>query len=208
MGKLKTLGLLALTIIGITIAWISNNYALTQRQKAQEQIKQLQTEINKHKSEQAQLEHISKLVPTKLPPGERISLIYSIKEASKKFNIKPETIAAIIKVESNWNRVAKSCANAIGYMQVKKETAQDMMKKYKIPTGDLMDTYINIMCGTAYLRFLYDKFSKKYQGEALTIVVFVAYNRGHNSDYLSQNLAVLKSYFYVKRVEAALQQYL
>jgi len=85
-----------------------------------------------------------------------------ILEMSKKFNVEPEIIMAVIKWESNWNEKAylfeKNVNDySVGLMQVRYDTAKSMGFTGKFE--ELFDPYINIYYGTRYLKSRLDKYS-------------------------------------------------
>lgn len=109
---------------------------------------------------------------------------------SKKNNVDPFLVAAIIKNESRYDHKAKSPVGAIGLMQIMPETGQWIanqmeLKDYK--TEDLFTSRTNIRMGCWYVGELYHEF----QGNMA--LVMMAYNAGrgqtaawmeqHNWDY-------------------------
>jgi soluble lytic murein transglycosylase len=100
----------------------------------------------------------------KTPSGNYYS--YIIRNKSRKYNIEPSIIRAVITAESNWNPTAVSKKGAIGLMQLMPETARDMQ------INNPYDPEENIEAGTRYLRFLLDKFD-----DNLTLAL-AAYNAG------------------------------
>ncbi len=96
-------------------------------------------------------------------PSDYNRIIYS---KSKKYNLEPSLIEAVIKVESNWNSTAVSQKGAIGLMQLMPFTARDMDVKNPFNPEE------NIEGGARYLRYLLDKFN----GD-LTFAI-AAYNAG------------------------------
>lgn len=84
-----------------------------------------------------------------------------IKENATKYNLEPYLIASVINVESGYNPKAKSSADAIGLMQIIPSTASYVSSLYKINfqnQDDLFNPEINIEIGSAYLRYLLNKF--------------------------------------------------
>lgn len=90
-------------------------------------------------------------------------IIYS---KSRKYNIEPSLIKAVIKVESNWDSTAVSRKGAMGLMQLMPFTAKEMDVKNPFNPEE------NIEGGIRYLRYLLDKFN----GD-LTLAL-AAYNAG------------------------------
>ncbi|MCK5427093.1 MAG: transglycosylase SLT domain-containing protein [Thermodesulfovibrionia bacterium] len=96
-------------------------------------------------------------------PSQYKHIIYNL---SRKYNIKPSLVKALIKVESDWDTNALSKKGAIGLMQLMPSTAVEM--DVKNPYNPVE----NIEGGIRYLRHLLDKF----QGDLnLTLA---AYNAG------------------------------
>lgn len=98
-----------------------------------------------------------------------------IKEASRRFKISTDWIKAVIRVESGGrtlsddNQPITSTAGAMGIMQVMPETYQDMRQANSL--GDNPhDPRDNILAGTAYLRWLQEKYGYPK--------MFAAYNAG------------------------------
>ena len=84
---------------------------------------------------------------------------------SRKYQVDPNLIFAIIKAESNFNATAVSGKGAKGLMQLMEDTAKDVCKKVdtKIDTnkvGDkLLEADINIELGTKYISILLEKYN-------------------------------------------------
>jgi len=91
-----------------------------------------------------------------------------INAAAKRYNLAPELILAIIKIESSFNPFAISERGAMGLMQLMPETAKEMNVKSPF------DAEENIMGGSRYLRKLHDLFAEDLQ------LVLAAYNAGPN----------------------------
>ena len=88
----------------------------------------------------------------------------------------PRLVAAVIKVESNFNPVAVSQKGAIGLMQIMPKTAQWVAKTNNWPlvTSQLFEPSSNIKIGTWYLGYLF----RQFNGLTLTIA---AYNGGRSN---------------------------
>ena len=82
-----------------------------------------------------------------------------ISEYSKEFGVDMALVYATIKVESNFNEKAVSDKNAIGLMQIKKETGEYIATLLGDKDFDLLDKKTNIRYGTFYLKYLSEKFT-------------------------------------------------
>ena len=96
-----------------------------------------------------------------------------IRAAADRFQIEPDLIASIIRAESGFRPSAVSKAGAIGLMQIMPATAEWKARRLgmTITEADIFDPATNITIGTAYLRYLLDKF-----GDVTTALI--AYNAG------------------------------
>jgi len=91
--------------------------------------------------------------------------------ASEKYSVEKALIMAIIRVESNFNSEAVSNKGAVGLMQLMPETARFISEKHGESLTDLNNAECNVLLGTAYVKYLADKFSD-------TDVMLAAYNAG------------------------------
>ncbi len=94
---------------------------------------------------------------------------------SKKYQLDPVFVLAVIQTESKFNPLVRGRHGEIGLMQVKPDTAQWLAKKYGIPylnEHSLENPATNIRLGLAYMNFL----RKTFKGEARNYVS--AYNMG------------------------------
>jgi soluble lytic murein transglycosylase-like protein len=89
-----------------------------------------------------------------------------VDEKSRKHNVDPKLVKAVISAESGWNPMAISPKGAVGIMQLMPKTASDM------GVGNRFNPEQNIEGGVKYLRFLLDKFNGNM---TLTLA---AYNAG------------------------------
>ncbi|NLD93874.1 MAG: lytic transglycosylase domain-containing protein [Fibrobacter sp.] len=138
-------------------------------------------------------------------------LIYS---NSRQYSFDPLLLIAVIQVESFFNEKALgrfrsgNLSGAIGLMQLKIETAQEMAKKLglqELTMEDLLKPEINIMIGVSYLTFLINKFRSFKLG-------LLAYNQGPGTVTLSLKSnqlsvryyqKVLKAYYQLKQVASS-----
>jgi len=91
-----------------------------------------------------------------------------IRTAAERYNLDPELIKAIIKIESGFNPSAVSEKGAMGLMQLMPETAKEM--KVDAP----FEAEENIMGGSRYLRKLLNLFDGDLR------LSLAAYNAGPN----------------------------
>ena len=93
--------------------------------------------------------------PSQPAPAAKPTSIYDdyIHAASKKHNLDPELVKAVIKQESNFNRRDVSCKGAQGLMQLMPETSRGL------GVADAFDPYENIHGGTRYLRLMLENFN-------------------------------------------------
>jgi hypothetical protein len=98
-----------------------------------------------------------------------------IREASKRFGIAEDWIKAVMRMESGGHTRSAdgtsitSRTGAMGLMQLMPETWRDMQREYGLGR-DPYDPHDNVIAGTAYLRWLYEKFGFPK--------MFAAYNAG------------------------------
>jgi hypothetical protein len=99
-------------------------------------------------------------------PAEIQSLVHDI---SKTHGVDPQLVAAVMKVESDYNPRAISSAGALGLMQLMPATGK------RFGVSEFFDPRQNIEGGVKYLRFLSDKF-----GPSNIDLITAAYNAGEN----------------------------
>jgi len=96
-----------------------------------------------------------------------INIIYKVANA---YQLSPELIKAIVKVESNYTRRAVSPKGAQGLMQLMPATAK------RFGVSDVFDPEENIIGGVKFLRYLFDEF-----GENNLELVLAGYNAGEEA---------------------------
>ena len=96
-----------------------------------------------------------------------------ITAASEQFGVDRVLIASVIRAESGFNRYALSSKGAVGLMQILPTTASYINTRMNLGKTNinLADPETNIILGTAYLRYLLDRF------EDLRTAI-IAYNAG------------------------------
>lgn len=100
----------------------------------------------------------------------------AIAESSARHEVNPYLIAAVIDAESGWDPQAESKARAVGLMQVQSRSAGDLERwgivdGERFPVERLAEPEINIEYGTAYLRYLVERYHE-------IDVAVAAYNAG------------------------------
>lgn len=93
---------------------------------------------------------------------------------SKRANLDPVLVTAIIKAESTFNRLAKSNAGAIGLMQIQPATGKyvsNRVKELSWEENKLTEPQYNIRLGIAYFKYLENLFGSKERA-------LIAYNWG------------------------------
>lgn len=101
-----------------------------------------------------------------------------IKKYSKEYDINPYLVAAVIKVESNFEKEAISKKNARGLMQLTPSTAKWAAEKIKIDNFDvamLFDPETNIRMGCWYINDLRREFGPDMK------ILLAAYNGGRGN---------------------------
>ncbi|RCW57412.1 soluble lytic murein transglycosylase [Halanaerobium sp. ST460_2HS_T2] len=130
-----------------------------------------------------------------------------IDKYSKEFSLEPELLAAIIYVESRFNKYSISPKGAVGLMQLMPATANWVAKElgYKnFSLKDLDNPDLNIKFGSWYFSYLYQKFD---QNLIKTIAAYNAgernvqkwINNGWNAD-LKEELPFAETDSFVRRV--------
>ena len=98
----------------------------------------------------------------RLPQGTVNDIAASIHEASKRHNLPPEMILAVIRIESAFDINAESDKGAVGLMQILPSTAQEIAQELRMEwRGDqsLRDPQANIEMGAYYLTKLIGQFN-------------------------------------------------
>lgn len=80
-----------------------------------------------------------------------------IAEASQRFGVPAHWIRAVLDTESDGNPNAVSAVGAMGLMQVRPETWEELRIRFGLNT-DPFDPHDNILAGTAYLREMFDRY--------------------------------------------------
>lgn len=94
---------------------------------------------------------------------------------SRKYNVDPNLVFAVIRQESLFDPYAVSAANAKGLMQLIEPTAKRMAKLLGLESFDLFEPRQNVQLGVFYLRYLLDL----WKGDVIRAVA--SYNAGENT---------------------------
>lgn len=99
-----------------------------------------------------------------------------IEASALRHRINPYLISAVINAESGFDPRTTSSAGAVGLMQLMPATAKDLLERGLVSASavegkDLSDPAANIEYGTAYLRYLVDRYHE-------VETVLAAYNAG------------------------------
>jgi hypothetical protein len=100
-------------------------------------------------------------VRLRIPRATCQAMVDAIADASIHYGVPPETILAVIRIESGFDVNAESEAGAIGLMQLLPSTAQELAQELRIQWTDgiLRDPAANIRIGTYYLTKLLGQFN-------------------------------------------------
>jgi len=119
-----------------------------------------------------------------------------VESASRRYNVPPNLIRAVIEAESGNNVYAKSPKGAMGLMQLMPQTARALRVR------NVYDPADNVDGGTRYLRQLLDRFGNDW-GKALA-----AYNAGPTRVQKENGIPdISETQNYVKRVLRFYQQH-
>jgi soluble lytic murein transglycosylase-like protein len=113
-------------------------------------------------------------VRVRLPRAAYQEMVEAISDASLRYEVAPETILAVIRIESGFDVNATSEAGAVGLMQILPSTAEEVARELRIEWAggeQLRDPAVNIRLGTHYLTKLLVRFEDLSQALA-------AYNEG------------------------------
>lgn len=130
---------------------------------------------------------------------------------SNEYDLEPNMVAAIICVESRFDRKAQSGSGACGLMQLMPATfswaASQINMNFENP--DIFSVDENISAGCFYLRYLFDKFQNE-------VFVLAAYNAGEGvvskwgtaSNFSIDQIQYLETKNYVIKVQKLAKFYL
>lgn len=188
---------------------------------------QFKHRAKKQEYKQKLLTYIEDRIPDKVGISTKILIRDAIFDAIEKYPVydnkfdSVDLIVSVIKVESSFNRQAKSPVGAIGLMQLMPQTASFVAKMLSddynlkdLMHGGLFDPYYNIQCGSRYLYYLYhdylmrDEFKELSDRERTTIMILM-YNFGPENKHFREieNIALLQDFSYYKKVINSQQFY-
>ncbi|MDR3685871.1 MAG: lytic transglycosylase domain-containing protein [Coriobacteriia bacterium] len=86
-----------------------------------------------------------------------------IAASAARHRVSPYVVAAVINAESGWKPGIHSSVGAVGLMQVMPQTARDLasggiVDAKEFPPSDLTSPTVNIEYGTAYIRYLVNRY--------------------------------------------------
>jgi soluble lytic murein transglycosylase len=86
-----------------------------------------------------------------------------IAQSAARHRVSPFIVAAVINAESGWKPGIHSSVGAVGLMQVMPATARDLAKSGTVdakryPPSELTSATVNIEYGTAYIRYLVNRY--------------------------------------------------
>ncbi len=93
-------------------------------------------------------------------PGLAMAHQAAVLRAAERFDLEPRLIEAVIQVESGGDRRAVSPAGAMGLMQLMPGTWSDLRSQLGLG-DDPFDPEDNVLAGTAYLRWLLDRYGRE-----------------------------------------------
>ncbi len=99
---------------------------------------------------------------TGLAPHEVTELALTIAEESRRHDLDPSLVLAVMRVESRFNTYAVSPVGAIGLMQVMPKTGAEVAAQEGIVWPGphvLFDPLVNVWIGVAYLKQLTDRYN-------------------------------------------------
>jgi len=103
-----------------------------------------------------------------LYPCDRLDLVRAQAQAA---GLDPALVCSVVRAESRFRADAVSPRGAVGWMQLMPDTAEWVADRLGRSARDLRDPETNLLLGTAYLRYLLDRFGR-------TDLALAAYNAG------------------------------
>jgi soluble lytic murein transglycosylase-like protein len=145
----------------------------------------------------APLRHWFQPRPMPVQPPPPVTVTALIHDAAVRHAVAPSLVAAMIRVESDFNPREVSPKGACGLMQVMPETAA----RFGVRRSEIFDPARNIAAGTAYISWLLDR----YRGDL--DLALAAYNAGEGAVDAWRGIPPYReTQQYVRRVRAALRR--
>lgn len=166
-----------LFIAGAIVGTVREEGALGVRRQAFGVSRLSEDSVPSRSGEEPQTPKAQRLTPISAPPAMyepiRLNVRYEplIRDAAERHNVSPVLVAAVARVESDFDPFSLSDKNARGVMQVIPETGL----RFGVAANDLYDPERNIAAGTAYLAWLLDR----YRGDV--DLALAAYNAGEGA---------------------------
>ncbi|WP_353684912.1 transglycosylase SLT domain-containing protein [Thermodesulfovibrio sp. 3907-1M] len=141
----------------------------------------------------------------------------TVLNASRKININPYLLFAIMREESRFDSFAQSPAGAIGLMQLMPETAKKEGKKMGIvikKDSEIFDPGKNILIGSFYLKNLIEEFGNPvmavaaYNAGEKAVQAWLKENSYKDIDEFMEDIPYAETKVYVQRVFASYFEYL
>lgn len=123
-------------------------------------------------------------------------------EFGRKYNVNSCVLAAIAKIESNFNPRARSHLGAQGIGQMLTGTFNAMVNIYHIPNGGIYDPKTNIEAMTAYVDYNRQQYGFTLESIAKT------YNGGGGLANVPVSRLPLETRFYIRKLDTTLRLYL
>lgn len=124
------------------------------------------------------------------------SIVSSIHKASRRFEVSPVLILAVMKIESTFAHHQVSSEKAVGLMQVHKPTWIDNPKRRKrlerhVGRSDVHDPHTNILAGTWIIRQYMDIAERRGDADPLKSALTM-YLGGKKNSYYRKTRGVMK----------------
>ncbi len=137
-----------------------------------------------------------------------------VSKYSKAYNIRPEIILSVIKVESSFKRKAVSEKGAKGLMQITDSTAEFIAKRLDESDYDIFSAETNIKFGSYYLSYLLTRFSNDevalcaYNAGEGTVSSWLNDKRYSNDQKTLTKIPYPETANYLRRIKKCLKKYL
>lgn len=133
---------------------------------------------------------------------------------SRKNNVKPEVVLAMMKAESNFNVTAVSPVGATGLMQLMPPTAKGIAKEIGISRYDLKDPCTSVKFGAHYIAWLHRYYKGRielmvagYNAGAGNVDIWIKRFHDKDIDYISEFTPFQETRDYIFRTKKYMIQY-